>query len=474
MKKLLALILAMAMVLSLVACGGTGTAEETKAPAAENPADGETVAEAAVEVPAGKVEVAWWTYYGDTNIGYCQNIIDAFNESQDKYFVTIHYQGSQAEMNAKIQATTKDQLPAMFSGAVENVAMYDAAAFCANMQRFVDADSEGWTELDGTWPAIRAAYSDTEGKLVGYPMGYSYGGIFYNADLLAEAGIDPSTLTSYTAIYEASKKLVEGGYCTYGVGFHNDGFYPTAAIGREGLKAYNNNNGYSDERITECLYLSDATVNQSIYTMLEAYQKLHAEGLCVPYGSDYQAEIIPQIASGDCAMMIGVVSMTTKILSAVDGKFEVGIVPQPSCTEAGQRTGEPAGGTGNFICDNGNAEQMQGAYEFIKFASSGDQAAYFAVSTGYLAPNQQAYDSAAYQEFMSVTWPSVSVVYDSLANSDDSANNPYIPISNEMKAANKLMIETVASDPNADIASVIETAYGSIQEAIDLYNLSNP
>ena len=166
--------------------------------------------------------------------------------------------------------------------------------------------------------------------------------------------------------------------------------------------------------------------------------------------------------------------MTTKVLSAVDGKYEIGIVPQPSCTDAGKRTGEPAGGTGNFIANNGNEAAMQGAYEFIKFASTADQAAFFAVSTGYLAPNQQAYDSATYQDFKNNTWPAVSVVYDSLAKSDDSANNPYIPISNEMKAANKLMIETVSSDPNADIATVIQTSYENIQEAIELYNMSNP
>ena len=43
-----------------------------------------------------------------------------------------------------------------------------------------------------------------------------------------------------------------------------------------------------------------------------------------------------------------------------------------------------------------------------------------------------------------------------------------------MKAANKLMIETVSSDPNADIDAVIQTAYETLQEAIELYNLSNP
>lgn len=469
MKKLIAILLALAMLLSLAACGGTTTGGETN----DTPDDTTPVSNENNETPEGVTEIVWWTYFGDTNIGYLQTIVDAFNESQTAYHLTIEFQGNQSEVNAKLNSTIQSELPALFNGAVENVAMYDAAEFCANLQPYVDADSEGWEELEGTWGALRAAYSDGSGNLVGYPCGYSYPGVYYNAELLAEAGIDPATLTDMTAIYEACKTLVEGGYCTYGIGFHPDGYYPTAAIGREGLVAYNNDNGHSG-KITECLYTSDETVHAALVEMLTAYQKLHAEGLCVPYGSDYQADIIPQIATGDCAMMIGVVSMTTKILSAVDGQFDVGIVPLPSCTAAGKRTGEPAGGTGIFVGNNGNEAQMQGAYEFIKFLSQGEYSAYFAVSTGYLAPNQQAYDSDVYQDFMTNTWPAVATVYESLNASDDSASNPYIPISNEMKAANKLMIETVSSDPNADIDAVIQTAYESIQEAIDLYNLSNP
>lgn len=75
---------------------------------------------------------------------------------------------------------------------------------------------------------------------------------------------------------------------------------------------------------------------------------------------------------------------------------------------------------------------------------------------------------------MANTFPAVTGVYESLAASDDSATNPYIPISNEMKVANKLAIETVSSDPKANIDDVIKTAEETIQEAIDLYNMSNP
>lgn len=179
------------------------------------------------------------------------------------------------------------------------------------------------------------------------------------------------------------------------------------------------------------------------------------------------------MASGDCAMMMGVISMTTKVLDAAAGNFEVGVIPMPSASESGKRTGEPAAGTGTYVCDNGNEKAMQGAYEFIKFASTGEQAGYFASATGYIAPNQEAYDSAAYKTYREETFPGISVVYDSLAKSDSSATNPYVAISNEMRDANKVAMETAATDPTADINTVITTAKDSIQEALDIYNQSN-
>ena len=47
-------------------------------------------------------------------------------------------------------------------------------------------------------------------------------------------------------------------------------------------------------------------------------------------------------------------------------------------------------------------------------------------------------------------------------------------ISNEMKAANKTAIQEAASAPNADLDTIIQKANDTIQEAIELYNLSNP
>ena len=184
--RILAAGMAAAMTLSLAACGGSAsTAEPTASSAVET-----VTPEATSEAASGDVtEVTWWTYFGDKNIGYLQNIIDDFNNSQNQYHVTIVYQGNQMECNAKLQSTEKENLPAMFSGAVEDVAMYANSDFCVPLQKYVDADTEGWQELDDTWDALRSAYSDGQGNLIGYPIGYSYPNIFYNADLLKKADL---------------------------------------------------------------------------------------------------------------------------------------------------------------------------------------------------------------------------------------------------------------------------------------------
>ena len=41
--------------------------------------------------------------------------------------------------------------------------MYAEADYCKPIQEYLDADTEGWPELDHTWDAIRGAYCDTQG-----------------------------------------------------------------------------------------------------------------------------------------------------------------------------------------------------------------------------------------------------------------------------------------------------------------------
>ncbi len=459
MKKLTIIVLLLALLFGTIFANG---AQEVKA---------ETEIEETK--PEGTVEVVWWTSFGKANVSYLQTVIDAFNESQSDYHVTIEYQGGNNELIAKLQSTSQEGLPAMFHGSIENIGMYMTAEFTKPLQYFVDKDKEGWPELANTYASVYNASCDGNGNLIGYPTGYSYPTIYYNKDMLAKAGIDPASLSSLPGVLAACRKLVNEGYCKYGIGFHNSaGYYLSASIAREGVITFDNKNGY-EGTVTKCLFQDGGEAQAAITNYLMFYKDLYSENLAVPFGANYSSEIIPLIASGDCAMLFGVISMTTKILKAVDGTFEVGIVPCPSVTENGKREGEPSGGTWVFVCNNGNKWQMQGAYEFIKFASKGEWAGYFASMTGYLAPSSDAYNSEVYQTYLTETFPGVMTAYESLAACKGEALMPNCSVAPAIKNAGKTAVETVCNNPTEEtVYQAVITAYEEMQDAIDLANLN--
>ena len=100
MKKLIAMLLALVMVLSLAACGAKAPAE-TEAPAADAPAADAPAAEAPAEKPAGEVAVFWYTF-GDT---YLSSVRAAMNEAFDD--AGIKYQDYDANNS---QTTQTEQI----------------------------------------------------------------------------------------------------------------------------------------------------------------------------------------------------------------------------------------------------------------------------------------------------------------------------------------------------------------------------
>ena len=176
MKKFLAILLAMVMVLSLVACGEKP---------AETPDDNTDDSGA----PAGRVEVLMWSAAGGTVAGELEAAAARFNEKQDKYWVNYQYQGNYTEIYTKLTTTiNKKDLPALGIVSTELVGTYALTpGLLAPLSDYCKAEDEIWAKLNGNLKAIWG----NQGEPFCYPYGNSFYGSFVNADIFAAAGIDP-------------------------------------------------------------------------------------------------------------------------------------------------------------------------------------------------------------------------------------------------------------------------------------------
>ena len=470
MKKTLCLLLVLLLCAGLCACAGNESAPASNSTGGEDSAGESSAGQTEVsEDPFanGPVEIVWWTNYGALNVDYIQTRIDLFNESQEQYHVTIERQGGVNELKAKLQATEKQNLPAMFSGTPATTSYYVASGFTVPIQQFIDNDSEDWTE--GLYDVIRTSYSDTEGNMYGYPFGVSCTGIWVNVDALTQAGYTLEDLTSFDKVAEAAAAIVNGGYTQYGVGFHKNGAYLSDMLSVQGVDIVDMDDGYSGDA-TKCLYTEGETY-EALHEAMEIFSGLYQNGYGYTYGSDVNGEIIPLFSSGDIAMFYGTNSYAGKLITS-NTSIDYAFIPMVGVNDQAEFDGALSAGTGNYIADNGNTVQQQGAYELIKFLAQDEHQAYWCLQTGYVPYTESCAASEEYTAWMTEYFPSAGYVSEKMLSSSADLKGPYVSVANEMLTANVLLMEMVATNPGAEVDPYIQEASETITEALEIAALS--
>lgn len=414
------------------------------------------------------VEVNWWTHWSGSMADPLKQMMEEFNASQTKYKVNYVYQGTSLDVLAKLQSTKRPDLPAVFTGPVEYVGYYAGCDFVLPIQDFIDKDKWDRAPL---FPISQFAYSDRNNRLVGYPAGNSFPGMFVNIDMLKAAGIDAyKDLNTIQDVYDACKKIVDSGLAKHGIGFHNDAYWIAMTFSTQGISTFDKNDGY-EANPTKCIY-NEGKTKEAIYNFLSTIQKLYVDGYAIPYGTNINVELIPRFAAGEFPILQTTTGFFNKI-SLAKPNFEYALIPLFGCDDNRVYQGVPAGGCGWFICDNGNTAAQQGAYEFAKFMSTPERNAYWAMSTGYLPQTQAAVDTPAYQAYIRDVYPHAKYALQIQAQSNGSVRNPFIPIANEQKLANDIMLQAVSTNATGDINAAIDKATTSLTEAIQLFNISN-
>ena len=321
MKKLLAIILALVMVLSLVACGGS-TEEKTEAPAAEAPKAEAPAAEApaasagatSIRMINGKIEI-------DAQLKKLAEIYKAETGVE----VIIESLGGGIDVNGTIKGYYQ-------AGNMPDIYVFgsDAEAQAwGEAGELVDMSAEAWAaDTD-------AEYVHPDFGTIGFPYTVEAIGLIYNASILEKAGVDPATMVTpagYKAAFEAidAKKDELGltavvGYSAEPVNLwwstanHMFGNYLDAGLDRADTTYIDmlNNGGQLDEaRLTD------------FANMLDLFHQYSDPALLVSGTYDQQ---ILNFASGKYAFVtqgnwIGA-SLSTSAEYAAAGSFKCGMVP---------------------------------------------------------------------------------------------------------------------------------------------------
>lgn len=370
MKKVLAILLSFTLAFSLLT-GCSGSKDELTT--AGGGAGDESSA-------SGTVNIEFWHSMGSATGELVQEIVDEFNASQDEVHVECIYQGDYTTAGTKLQAAVANgSTPHVVQSELTRIGMYASQDQLLDLMPYAENDAD--FDLDALYPGIMD-YSYYEGQLISLPNGRSVPVMYYNADMLKEAGCDvPET---WEELREVSKALTKDGVYGYGAPLGDSWYYLTLML-TAGGQIYNdegNNIGFHNESGTKPLQLwLDMIEDGSLY---------------IPDGDDYASNSALRNAfmAGICAITMQSCAQYKSLVDNSD--FEVGVAYIPK-----EVTNAYVPGGSNLIAFGGKSEEEnQATWKFLKYMCSGDVAGKYAAGTGYVPTSDAALNSAVYQEML--------------------------------------------------------------------------
>lgn len=386
MKKIIAMLLAVMMVLAMAACAPADkdASGESKDPGTQN-----TDAQGGEETQASEVEI--WYYWETVKHQEALNyLIEKYNESQSDVKVTAKYVPF-ADFKKQLSiGATADELPDIVIIDSPDHASYATMGIFADLTGRFDTS----TYYDGP-----VASCTIDGKLYGIPADVNCLGLYYNEDMLKEAGVEvPTTWDELKAAAVAlTKDNVTGlAFCSLP---NEEGTFNFAPwLWSTGATSYdiNNENGIRALTFVKDLVDSGAMSKE-----------------CINWT---QGDVMNQFISGNVAMMInGPWQIPTMRAEAPDLNWDVTLIPKDS------QYASVIGGENFAVIAGGNEDE---ALAFLEYLTQKEQIEYLMVAMGNIAPDkaiadQQFTDDPVMQKFAEqmeyaqargphAEWPSIS------------------------------------------------------------------
>ena len=334
MKKIIALLLVLAMALTLVACGGgSEKPAETKAPEAEKPAETQGAAAPAEKVTVNMIAAQ----YGNETADWWANFVTEFNAANEN-------------INLVVDVVSWNDIYTVVNTRIAN----GEAPDLLNIDVFADYQADGLLLPASDWVSEKTyakffpsflAESVVDDVVWAVPDLASARALYYNADILAAAGVEvPTTWEELKAACEAIQAYDSSIY-PWGVDMTTDEGQACFAY-----YAWNNGGGFVDADGNWTLNSAENVEAVEFITGL-----VKAELTNTDPTTETRYDLQDKFAAGQLAMMIGPNQISK--YCAANGGINYGIASLPT---NGDKAGASVGVMDRIMCfDNGyTAEEL--------------------------------------------------------------------------------------------------------------------
>ena len=326
----------------------------------------------------GRIIATFWHSMGGVSGAEIDNIVSAFNASQDRIEVRAYFQGEYEEALTTFHAIagTADAPAIMQVFDVGTMSMAQSGHIIP-VQYFIDRDNYDITVIE---PAI-ISYYQIDGSFYSIPFNSSTPVMYFNMDAFRAAGLDPySPPATFEEIEEAARIITEStGGAMRGFSVDAWGWIWEQLLANQGALLMNNNNGRTGIP-TEVGFTFEEG-----YSILSFFARMVADGTFATYGN--WQDLYAGFFAEDVAMLI--CSSASVVDMVTNSPFEVGVafIPHPANRS---RQGVVIGGASLWLVDHDNEELHDAAWEFMKFVQRPEIQAQWHVGTGFLPINPAA------------------------------------------------------------------------------------
>ena len=409
MKKLIAMLLALVMVLSLAACGGSEPAPAaTEAPAAPAaPAATEAPAEAPKsELGTKPVEIVFWHCASDDAGPLMDKYIADFN-ANNEYQITVKpvYQGQYSDATKLLSTMLSGENYSELPDVMQLDATGKVTYFTSGKAFTVDAAKAAFPETTAEDKYLAGAMGNWQfsGAQLGLPFATSTTITYANMDLLKQAGWDKAPDTFADVVKLAADMKAAGMSQIAYKALPNT---PTLAnwIGQLGSYVVDQSNG-ADGTATKLEMVDSGALE----TFLTEWKAMYDAGLPVDEGGKSD-----EFIAGDVVLYTSSSSSIGSVNAKVAGAFEVGVGPYLR-VNSDASYGATVSGSCVVMFDSEDALKKEAAWVFTQYLASAEIQADFCAATGYIPAHQDALETEVYKNKLAEN-PDLAVAFEQLSN----------------------------------------------------------